>query len=235
MQRPVRRLITQNEWNDVVFVDGELAHRGHTFTAYVHGRAQNDHVRPGDRAQRAVFEPGHPRHDRAITEAKDEFGSHRHLAAHAEQEPHNCRMPAAQRHEVDHGRRAILGFEGCFQHQGVRPIPAGDLGVAARRNQPASVLGGPEQRGKTGFGIEPWAAEPVDRAVAGHQRRGATIADDRIIFDAGGHCAQENSMMTLISSGCRSSDRVHCSTGSRRVIRPLSQVLSARTSASWAI
>ena len=50
-----------------------------------HRRAQHDHVRSGDRAQRAVVEPADPRHDRAVVEAEHQLHAHPHasaLAAH---------------------------------------------------------------------------------------------------------------------------------------------------------
>ena len=235
MQRPVRRQIAQNERNRIVLVDGELADGGHIFAAQMHRRTQDHHVRPGDGAQRAVFEPRHPGHDGAIAEAQNQLGAHRQLAARADQKTHDGRMLPAHRHEIDQGGCAVIGLEMGFEHQSVRPIPAGDAGFPARRNRPSPVFAGAEQRRKAGLRIEPRAAEPVDRAIAGDQRRGTAIADDRIVFDAGGHCAQENSTMTLMSSGCRSSDCVHCSTGSRRVIRLVSQAWSARANASPAI
>ena len=52
-----------------------------------------------------------------------------------------------------------------------------------RRDPPAAVVGAAEQRGKTGIGIEPRPAQPVDRAVARNQRRGFAIADQGIVGD----------------------------------------------------
>ena len=72
--------------------DDELADRGHVLAHDAHRRAQHRHVGTGDRAQRAVFEPGHPRHHGAVAETQDELGMHFQLAARADDEAHDLGM-----------------------------------------------------------------------------------------------------------------------------------------------
>ena len=52
-----------------------------------------------------------------------------------------------------------------------------------RRDQPAAVLLGAEQRSEDRPGVEPGYAQPVDRPVAADQRRRLGVADDRVILD----------------------------------------------------
>ncbi len=56
--------------------------------------------------------------------------------------------------------------------------------VAGGPDAPASVLGASKERRETGRGVEPRPAEPVDRSVAIDQRRGLTVANERVVFDA---------------------------------------------------
>ena len=54
-------------------------------------------------------------------------------------------------------------------------------------DQPPAVLGGAEQRGKTGARIEARPAQPVDRATARDERHRLTIADDRVVLEWRAH------------------------------------------------
>jgi hypothetical protein len=49
------------------------------------------------------------------------------------------------------------------------------------------MLGGTQQRRKTGPRIEPRDAEPIDRAVTADQRGTLGVADDRVVLDREGH------------------------------------------------
>jgi len=53
----------------------------------------------------------------------------------------------------------------------------------------AISLGRAHERGETGFGIKSRPAEPVDRAVAVDEGGCLQVADQGIVFDAGGHGA----------------------------------------------
>ena len=74
--------------------DDELADRGHVLAREAHRRAQHRHVGTGDGAQRAVFDPRHPRHHGAVAEAQDELGVHIQLAALADDQAHDLGMLA---------------------------------------------------------------------------------------------------------------------------------------------
>ena len=183
-QRLVRARIAQDKGNAFAAADGERADRGHVLACYMHRRAQHHHVRPGDRAQRTVFQPRHPRHYGAVAETQNEFGMHCHLAACADDEPHDLGMIVVERHEIDQRGGALVGLETGFKDERARPITAGDARRLARRHQPAAVVGGAEQRGKTRSRIKARPAQPVDRAVARNKRGAFAIADHGVIFDA---------------------------------------------------
>ena len=186
-RRQVRRRIDQQEWDGLAVGDGELADRGHVLAVDMHRGVQQHHVRSGDGAERAAFDAGHPRHDAAVAEAQNELGAHGELAALADDDAHDRRIAGAQRHEIDHRRRAVCGLEMGFENKRIRPVAARDLGRFARRDQPATVLRRAEQRGKAGFRIEARPAQPIDRAVARYQRGALAVADQRVVFDGRGH------------------------------------------------
>ena len=56
--------------------------------------------------------------------------------------------------------------------------------LALRRDQPAAILGGAQERREASSGVEPRNAKPIDRAIAADQRSRFAIADQRIIFDS---------------------------------------------------
>src|SRR5688500_5554252 len=66
--------------------------------------------------------------------------------------------------------------------------PRPRLGIG-RRDAPAAVLGRAQERREAGRGIEARPAQPVDRAIARDERGGLAVADQRVVFDAGGHQA----------------------------------------------
>ena len=104
------------------------------------------------------------------------------------------RSSTPMRHEVDQPHRAGGGGEKRLQNQAVAAIAPGRaerrafLSLYGRRDQPAAMFRGAQKGGEAGIRIETRHAQPVDRAVAADQRRGAAIADHGIIFDA--HHAQ---------------------------------------------
>src|SRR6185437_3745093 len=71
-----------------------------------------------------------------------------------------------------------------LQDEGGATIGSLDLRRRAlRRDQPASVLRATEKGGEAGRRVESRQAEPVDGAVPSDERRGLTIADERIVLD----------------------------------------------------
>jgi hypothetical protein len=77
----------------------------------------------------------------------------------------------------------MIGLEAGLQDQRAGAIAAGDMRRRVRTEAPASGRLGIQQRGKAGRAVEARQAEPVDGAVAGDQRGGAQIPDQRMLFD----------------------------------------------------
>ena len=131
----------------------------------------------------------------------------------------------AQRHEVDQRDGAVGGLEVGLEDQRVGAVAARDARRSARRGamrqRPCSGVA--EQRGEAGAGVEARPAQPVDRAVAADQRGGLAVADQRVVLDARWAYVglAVKSMMTLMSSGWRSSAVGQRSSGTRRVISRL--------------
>ena len=112
-----------------------------------------------------------------------------HLAAHA---PHHPDQPVpvagplgvVDRHEVGHLADPVGGHEPGDQDGGVGKVQLpGDVVVAlgADAETPAVVV--VEQRGEHTRRVEPRAAEPVDGAVGGDQRRGLEVSDQPVLGD----------------------------------------------------
>src|SRR3546814_5018453 len=135
---------------------------------------QLDRIRPSHRmrAEILALEPGR---GAAITEPQHELAMHPHSPAVAANEAHDIDvlLVAGERHEVDQSHRAFIGLEGRLEDCCARPVAAGDGRLpACRRDAPEAVLGRAEQSREAGVGIEPWQAEPVDRAIARDQCAG---------------------------------------------------------------
>ena len=78
-----------------------------------------------------------------------------------------------------------VGLPLGLEHERVRPVaPAGLPGIGPRRDDPAAVVGVPEQRREAGAGVEARKARPVDRAVAPDERCRLQVADEAVVLDA---------------------------------------------------
>ena len=157
----------------------------------MHRRPQRDHVGPGNGAERAVFQSGYPWDHGAVAEPQNKLGVHRQLAARSDDELHDLRAVAAERHEIDKRRRPGGGLELDFEHQRVRTIAARDARFLTRRYEPVAVFSGAEQRSEAHFRIETRPARPIDRSVTRDKRSASAIADQRIVFDGCGHDGYE--------------------------------------------
>ncbi len=228
--------VGQHEGDGQVFAGGELRHRGHVFPADLDARAQHRHVGPRDGAQHVAVDAGDPGHGGPVAEAQHQLHPHGHLAAQARDQAHDVRSLAARRHEVEHPDRALGGLEDGLQHQGVGQVAARDAHVLGRgRDLPAAVGLVAQQGGEAGVGIEPRPAQPVDRAVDGHQGGGLAVADQGVVLDPGRHQAWgPNSRITFTSPLWRVKASRHRSSGTRREISLPSQPLSAAARASAA-
>ena len=77
----------------------------------------------------------------SVVEAQHQFGPHPHATALPADEPDDVGVPAARRHEVDDGDRAVRCFDARFEDQGVVAVAAGDASVRIRGfDQPAAVF-----------------------------------------------------------------------------------------------
>jgi len=91
-------------------------------------------------------------------------------------------------HEIDHGDRAMRGFEVRLENQRALAIaPRHAHRARLRCDQPAAVLGLAQQRGEASFRIETGPAQPIDGAIAPDEGAGVAVADQGVIFDPGGH------------------------------------------------
>ena len=52
------------------------------------------------------------------------------------------------------------------------------------------MLGRSQQRGEACARVEARSAQPIDGAVTRHQRRGARVAEQAVVFDRGGHARE---------------------------------------------
>lgn len=90
---------------------------------------------------------------------------------------------STRRHEIDQCDNAVARRKFCFENERIGAVAPCDPRPRVHwRYPPSSMLGIAEQRGKAGAAIEPGPAKPVDRTVAGHQRRCFAIADESIVL-----------------------------------------------------
>ena len=144
-----------------------------------HRRAQDHPVRSMDRVDAgAVVQPDDIRGERAVTEPRREHHSHGDVPAPPFDQPHQRRLPGAERHRVGQRHLALVGGERCLQHKRVVPVtPLRRRRGAIRRNPPCPILGAAKQGGEAGRAVEARPAEPLDRAAAPDQRCRAAVAD----------------------------------------------------------
>ncbi|MNV68198.1 hypothetical protein D3C71_1610300 [compost metagenome] len=150
---------------------------------------QLDGIRPRDGAKPVIAAP-HPGHRLAVVKAQGQRHAHVHLARLALHDTHHVHalFVVAKRHEVVDAHHPAGRFMARFQHGGVGQIAArGGVARAVGRQPPAAVAVVAQQGGKAGGGIKMRQAQPVDRAVARHQRGRQHIADQAIVFDGFGH------------------------------------------------
>ena len=139
------------------------------------------HSRPSARRTQGTHRP--------VAEADDEVHAHGDLAPDGLDHPHHLGMVLADGHAVDHLGDAVGGLELRLEHEGVAavaaPRPRSRRVAGAMRQYPCSSVA--EQLGEAGVGVEPGQAQPVDRPVAAHQRRGVGVADDPVVLDRQRH------------------------------------------------
>ena len=184
------RAVAQDEAVLVAGLNGEFGQGGLRIRPFhMDVGAQYDLVGAGDGAQVAEFRARHPGHRRAVIEPDRHLHPHGDAAVDTLHEPHEMRS-VADRHEVGDQNLALPGDVPRLQHEATRPVgPMGLDVLRLREDLPETVRLGPEQAGEQGSRIEARPAQPVDAAQSADQRRAATIADERVIFDACSHAA----------------------------------------------
>ena len=155
-------------------------------------RPAHDHrVRTGDRDDRRNAVLGHlpdPGERRRVAEPDAQVLPHLHRTADADHPAYQVRAAVAVRHEVGDLDLARLGDPPGDQHERVVDVPpAGVQHGAGWREQPATVILVAEQCSERRRRVEPGQAQPVDAAIASHERPGVAIADQRIILNPKGH------------------------------------------------
>src|SRR5262249_56295653 len=123
-----------------------------------------------------------------------------HATAFTVHDADETRTCASQRHEITKRRHAGFGLEPRLQDEGASSILAADACLGSRRNEPASMLGCPQQRRKAGARIKSRPTQPIDRAVTPDERGRLAIANDGIVLYRQGHDVQSHkSILTFIS------------------------------------
>ena len=91
---------------------------------------------------------------------------------------------ARDRHEIVQLADAVRAHEAGDEHRRVRQVQLlGDVVAALGRDLEVAALVRVEQRREHAGRIEPRTAEPVDRAVGGHEGGGLQVADHSVIAD----------------------------------------------------
>jgi hypothetical protein len=94
-------------------------------------------------------------------------------------------------HAVDDPRDSASGPELGLEHQRVLPVSAPYLLHRAsglgRCDAPESVSLVAEHLGEARGGVKARQAQPVDRAVAAHERSGMRVSDHSVVLDAEAH------------------------------------------------
>ena len=93
--------MSQDERNSLARLDSELAHRSEVFATQCGWGLQKEHLRSGDRAQRAVIKSGDPGNRGSVIESDDDPAAHAHPAYNPEDKTDNNATIAFRRHEVD--------------------------------------------------------------------------------------------------------------------------------------
>jgi hypothetical protein len=92
------------------------------FTADRRRRVQDHHVRPGDRAQRAIVHARDPRDRAAVVEAEHQLHAHAHASALAAHYADDIGVTPAWGHEVDEKNDAVGRLDAGLEDQRVAAI-----------------------------------------------------------------------------------------------------------------
>ncbi len=193
----VRGVPRQHEGLSSARGDREARARPQVLAARQHARAQTDRVRPGD-GDDAVPAAPDPRDRPAVVEPQDQLELHLDLAGEAFDDADDVRRIAPYRHAIGHPEDAGVRDPLRLEDEGARPVaPAGLAHAAGRRSDaPAAVAICPQKSGEAGARVEAGQAQPVDGAVAPHQRSRLRVADERIVLQRQSHGQPSRSART---------------------------------------
>ena len=128
-----------------------------------------------------------PRRRRGVVEPRREMPAHRHRAGEPFERPHDLahRLEASvrQRQRVDHPHRSARGRKGGFEHVRVRHVSARAVEWNRRLNDERAAARGVEDRREHARRVHVREAQPIDGAVARHERGGPAVANQRVVFD----------------------------------------------------
>ena len=150
------------------------------------GSTQHQLVGPGDRGDDLLAPDDaalHPRLDLAVVEPHDPFVLHPHRAADPGEDADQVGTFVGGGHQVEEGDDPGVGRERRLERGRLSDVPPGDLVVAMRAQLPVAVIGGAEDRGEAGGGVEARQAQPVDRAVLADERGGVAVAQQGVVLD----------------------------------------------------
>jgi len=115
----VRGCVSQDERNSLARLDSELAHRSEVFATQCGWGFQKEHLRSGDRAQRAVIKSGDPGNRGSVIETDVDPAAHAHPAYNPEDKTDKNATIAFRRHEVDKDDRPAACSECRLQDESV--------------------------------------------------------------------------------------------------------------------
>jgi len=188
-RRPlVRGEPLQREGHRLPRGDRELGAAGKVLVDQRHAGRDAHRIGAGYGVDRAV-DPLHPWHPFAIVEADAQFGAQVHGAPHAAHDAHHLVRAVARGlwHEVGHRGRAVRRLPGGLQHHRAGQIASRDTRLRMVGAQaPVAVALVAQQAGEHGRGVEAGQAQPVDAAVAVHERGAVGGADESVVLDTAG-------------------------------------------------
>ena len=151
--------------------------------------ARNGHRFGAACGHRNAAPPFRPRPTGSVMEPRRKFPAHRdgtREAFHrADELAHRREAPIRNRQRVDHAHRAAVGDEGRLEDIGVRQVPARAVEPDGRLQCKRSAAPGVDDRRKHAGRVEIRQAQPVDGAVARHERGRAAVTDQCVVFDRG--------------------------------------------------
>ena len=176
--------MAQHERRALACFDFEGGHGRQIPPLQLNRTANRDEVGTDDGHEPSTFlRAGHPRRRVPVIEAKLQLEAHRNAASPSLHPAYYVGAVQIQRHCVDERDFALGRRKQRLEDERLATVGSPDLPrCLLRGDQPASVPGVAEKRGKAGWRVEPRKAKPVDGAVTSDERGGAAVADQGVVF-----------------------------------------------------